>query len=63
MPHAATVGKRGSSDAYEMEQIVGITAQCGIGHAADALLVQETVHPSYFPTRLIGHTKGTLRIV
>ena len=40
---------RGRPPAQEMEQIVGITAQRGIGHATDSLLVQISIDPLHFP--------------
>jgi hypothetical protein len=50
------------SAAEEMEQIVGITAQRGIGHAADSLLVQISIDPLYFPAGLLDHAKRTRSI-
>ncbi len=45
-----------------MEQIVGITAQRGIGHATDSLLVQISIDPIHFPAGLLDHAKRALAI-
>ena len=42
-----------------MEQIVSITTQSGIGHAANSLLVQKAIDPLRLPTGLLNHTKRT----
>ena len=48
---------RGRPPAEEMEQIVSITAQRGIGHAADSLLIQISIDPLHFPAGLFDHAK------
>ena len=48
---------RSRPPAQEMEQIVGITAQRGIGHATDSLLVQISIDPLHFPAGLPDHAK------
>ena len=48
---------RGRPPAQEMQQIVGITAQRGIGHATDSLLVQISIDPLHFPAGLRDHAK------
>src|SRR3984885_14692142 len=53
---------RGYPPAQEMKQIVGITAQRGIGHATDSLLVQISVDPLHIPARLLDHAKRALGI-
>ena len=50
---------RARPPAEEMEEIVGITAQRGIGHATDSLLVEESIDPGYFPAELPEYAKGT----
>ena len=48
--------------AQEMEQIVGITAQCGIGHATHTLLIQLSIDPRHFPAGLLDYAKRTVGI-
>ena len=48
--------------AQEMEQIVGITPQCGISDATDSLLIQEAVDPRHFPTGIVRHAKRALGV-
>ena len=45
-----------------MQQILGITAQRGIGHATDSLLVQKSIDPLHFPAGLLDHAKRTVRV-
>src|SRR5580704_18369619 len=52
----------GRPPAEEMQQIVGITPQRGIGHATDSLLVQKSVDPLHIPAGLLDHAKRTLSI-
>jgi hypothetical protein len=52
---------RGYPPAQEMKQIVGITAQRGIGHATDSLLVQISIDPLHFPAGLsVAVKKGAI---
>ena len=48
--------------AEEMEQIVGIAAQGGIGHATNSLLVQISIDPLHFPAGLLDDAKRTMGI-
>ena len=52
---------RGRPPAKEMEQIVGITSQRGIGHATDSLLVQKSIDPLHFPAGMLDHAKRAVR--
>src|SRR6266566_5495280 len=48
--------------AQEMEQIVGVAPQRGIGDATDSLLIQEAVDPRHFPTGVVRHAKRALGV-
>jgi hypothetical protein len=48
--------------AHKMKQIVRITAQRGIGHAPNSLLVQISIDPRYFPAGLFEHTERAARV-
>jgi hypothetical protein len=45
-----------------VEQMMSVTAQRGIGHSADTLLIEITVDPVYFPAVMADYTKRTLRV-
>jgi hypothetical protein len=45
-----------------MKQIVRITAQRGIGHATNSLLVQISIDPRHFPACLLEHAERALRV-
>jgi hypothetical protein len=45
-----------------MEEIVGITAQRGIGYATDSLLVQVSIDPLHSSTGLLDHAKRAVGV-
>ena len=53
---------RGRPPAEEMEQIMGVTAQGGVGDATDTLLIQIAVDPLHFPAVLINDAKRAVRV-
>jgi hypothetical protein len=52
----------GRPPAEEMEEIMGITAQRGIGYATDSLLVQISIDPLHFPAGMLDDAKRTVGV-
>jgi hypothetical protein len=53
---------RSCPPAHEMQQIVCISAQRGIGHAANSLLVQISIDPAHFLAGLLEHTERAVGV-
>src|SRR4051794_31540060 len=51
---------RSRPPAEEMEEVVGITTQRGIGYATNSLLVQISIDPPHVPTGRFDHAERTV---